>query len=427
MQHQGRSFTVKAFVIMAIVSMCQLSSSSASANVDATPIKYTASSAAIEGGKFFKTTFRSSRNLTGAYVFDLELWSSNGERVYQFNETAELQNAKVETFTRRVPSGLAPGAYKVKAGWYTPGWGTQLGWVDPAGYIQVLSTSATTTTTSTAVPTTTTTVPTTTTTTTTTSTAVPTTTTTVPPTTTTTTPPTNNLNGWKYVFGDSFDKNAAEGQFLSTYNNWGAYDTGWSDTSRRGIYDTNIISAKDGLMNLRLHTGADGKPRSSVPFPLINGRGAADETNQLYGRYEMRFRADEIDGYKTAFLLWPKSEVWPRDGEIDFAEGDLNGTIGGFVHYQNGTWGGDQAGFETSARYNPWHTATIEWAPTYVKFILDGQTVGYTTTRVPNTPMHWVLQTETNLGGHPIPASATGNVQFDYVKVWKWDPSTVVG
>jgi hypothetical protein len=239
-------------------------------------------------------------------------------------------------------------------------------------------------------------------------------------------PVTNDLTGWKYIFGDSFDTNAAEGSFLSTYKNWGAYDTGWPDTSRRGMYDTNILSASNGLMNIRLHTGADGKPRAAVPFPLINGRNAADQTNQLYGRYEVRFRADEIDGYKTAFLLWPKSEVWPRDGEIDFAEGALNGTIDGFVHHQGGKSGGDQAGFSTSARYSPWHTAIIEWAPTYVSFILDGQVIGKTTTRVPNTPMHWALQTETCLDDCAIPANVSGNVQFDYVKVWKYDPTTVV-
>jgi beta-glucanase (GH16 family) len=190
------------------------------------------------------------------------------------------------------------------------------------------------------------------------------------------------------------------------------------------MYDQNIISASNGLMNIRLHTGADGKPRAAVPFPLINGSGAG--IDQLYGRYEVRFRADEIDGYKTAFLLWPQSETWPRDGEIDFAEGDLNGTIGGFVHHQGGTYGGDQDGYSTSARYSPWHTATIEWSPTSVKFILDGQVIGNSTTRVPNTPMHWVLQTETCLDGCAIPANVSGNVQFDYVKVWKYDPTVVV-
>lgn len=232
----------------------------------------------------------------------------------------------------------------------------------------------------------------------------------------------DDLPGWKYVFGDSFDTNAASGSFLSTYRNWGAYDTGWPDTSRRGMYDTNQLSVSNGVMNIHMSTGADGKPRTAVPFPLINGRNASDQINQLYGRYEVRFRADQVQGYKTAFLLWPKSEAWPQDGEIDFPEGDVTGNIEAYMHRQGATSGGDQAGFSTNKGYNDWHTATIEWSPNVMRFLLDGNVIGQTTQRIPNTPMHWVLQTETNLGGNPIPANAAGNVQIDYVKVWKYQP-----
>ena len=62
-------------------------------------------------------------------------------------------------------------------------------------------------------------------------------------------------------------------------------------------------------------------------------------------------------GYKTAWLLWPRSEVWPRDGEIDFPEGDLDSTIHGFVHRQGATSGSDQYAVSTSATYTSWHTA----------------------------------------------------------------------
>jgi len=113
----------------------------------------------------------------------------------------------------------------------------------------------------------------------------------------------------------------------------------------------------------------------------------------------IRFRADAVPGYKTAWLLWPDSEDWPSDGEIDFPEGDLSGTIGGFVHYRGGVSGSDQAAFATNATYTGWHTAIITWLPSGVTFRLDGKTVGTTTTRIPNTPMHWVIQTETSIGG----------------------------
>jgi beta-glucanase (GH16 family) len=108
---------------------------------------------------------------------------------------------------------------------------------------------------------------------------------------------------------------------------------------------------------------------------------APADRNQLYGRYEVRFRADATDGYKLAWLLWPKSGVWPRDGEIDFPEGDLNGVIKAFMHRQGATAGNDLYEAPTSARFPDWHTAVIEWKPNSCKFFLDGNQIGSATSR----------------------------------------------
>jgi len=232
--------------------------------------------------------------------------------------------------------------------------------------------------------------------------------------------PTNYPN-FQLIFDEQFTTNCAEGQFLSVYGQkWRAYPQGWFDTSKKGAYNPNIISVNNGVMNMRLHT-ANGRPQVAAPEPKINGATNTD-LSQLYGRYEARFRADAVDGYKTAWLLWPKSEVWPRDGEIDFPEGDLNGTIHAFMHRQNGTSGGDQDHYGSSATYPTWHTAVIEWKPNFCRFILDGNILGTSTSRVPNTRMRWVLQTETELNSTYPASSAVANVQVDYVRVWKYVP-----
>jgi hypothetical protein len=74
----------------------------------------------------------------------------------------------------------------------------------------------------------------------------------------------------------------------------------------------------------------------------IHGSAAAQDPNAsarpprhnslLYGRYSVRFKADPLAGFKIAWLLWPDSGVWPRDGEIDFPEGELDLTIYGAAH-----------------------------------------------------------------------------------------------
>jgi hypothetical protein len=126
---------------------------------------------------------------------------------------------------------------------------------------------------------------------------------------------------------------------------------------------------------------------------------------------------------RTAWLLWPDGPNggdW-TNGEIDFPEGNLNGTIQAFMHHHRGNPQAQEA-YSTNVTYNAWHTAVIEWTPTNVRFILDGVTIGNDTLTqyLPNTPMHWVLQTETTQSG-PTNA-AVGNVQIDWVSIWSRTP-----
>lgn len=134
---------------------------------------------------------------------------------------------------------------------------------------------------------------------------------------------------------------------------------------------------------------------------------------------EFRLRADVMVGYKMAPLFWPQSEVWPRDGEIDFPEGDFDGgTVDAFMHRQNGTSGGDQDWYGTSARHTDWHTYAIRWIDgVSCEFFVDGVSIGKSTSRVPNTPMRWQFQFETSLSGIVPSASTSGNVQLDYVLI----------
>ncbi len=67
-------------------------------------------------------------------------------------------------------------------------------------------------------------------------------------------------------------------------------------------------------------------------------------------------------------------------------------------------------------QYPSWHTATIEWSPESVTIILDGQVLGVSTTLIPNTPMHYLLQTETAVNGVVAADSVVGSVQIAIYK-----------
>jgi hypothetical protein len=216
--------------------------------------------------------------------------------------------------------------------------------------------------------------------------------------------------GWTLLFEDRFDSAIPEGQFLAD-GRWKAYPYGWLDTSKNGHYDPGIISVHDGAMDMHLRQ-INGEWRVAAPHPAVVG-------GRTSLRIEVRFRADPVAGFKTSWLLWPTSNDWPPDGEVDFPEGNLDGTIWAFMHRQGATTGSDQDAFSTTARYTEWHTAITEWdMGQRVAFYLDGQLLGVVTSRVPATPMRMVLQTETRLSGGAPPAGANAHVYVDEIRAW---------
>ena len=230
--------------------------------------------------------------------------------------------------------------------------------------------------------------------------------------------PVGDMPGWKQVFTDNFTGNVPVGEFPAEVSGkWGAYPDGWPDTTHHGTYEpTKVVSIHDGIMDLYLHT-VNGVHMVAAPYPKISGA-PGSEGGLLYGMYEVRFKAQQVKGYKTAWLLWPDDEN-PVDGEIDFPEGDLQLNIHAFLHHADSN-PKDQESYSTVDTYGDWHTATTIWTSDAVIFMLDGKVIGDTTNKsiIPNVPMHWVLQTETRTGGGPPSDTATANVSIDWVSVW---------
>jgi len=225
--------------------------------------------------------------------------------------------------------------------------------------------------------------------------------------------PVGDLSGWHQIFTDDFTTTAELGSFPGTAYGakWDAYEEGWPDTSHHGTYSPGrTLSVSGGALNIYVHS-ENGVHLVAAPFPkLPNGA-----FGQTYGRYTVRFRSDPVPGYKTAWLLWPDTDDW-NEGEIDFPEGNLDGRIDAFAHYAGNPT--DQDAFSTTATYPSWHTATTEWSPGKITFILDGTVVGTSTTAVPTTPMHFVLQTETCLDSCVPSDGAAGTVQVDWIAIY---------
>jgi hypothetical protein len=231
---------------------------------------------------------------------------------------------------------------------------------------------------------------------------------------------TSNGHTWRQIFTDDFTTNVPLGSFPSAVSSkWSAYNDTWLDTYKTGMYyPSKVVSIQNGVLNKYLHdeniNGTNRRLVAAILPKIVNG-----QTNQLYGRYVIRFKTDSLPNYYAAWLLWPQSENWPHDGEVDFPEGKLSGSMGGYIHRQDAcdTCGGDQTAFSTGILFAPaWHTAVIEWSPGKIFLQMDNWT-GTSTDRIPNTPMHWVIQTETGTAPDGI---TDGNLQIDWVAAYAY-------
>ena len=225
--------------------------------------------------------------------------------------------------------------------------------------------------------------------------------------------PVGNIPGWTQIWADNFPYNVSLGNFpAGTNGKWSAYPDGWHDTSTHGTYNcTKVCSVHDGMLDMWIHS-ENGAHYVAVPYPKV-------PSGITYGRYAVRFTSDPLPHYKTAWLLWPDSDTWPRDGEVDFPEGGLDGTICAYMHRQGASSGDDQDQFCTGTHYQGWHTAVTEWTPSSIKFYLDGNLIGTSSSRIPNTPMHWVLQTETEISGTSPDNATQGHVLVDWAAVYR--------
>ena len=65
-----------------------------------------------------------------------------------------------------------------------------------------------------------------------------------------------------------------------------------------------------------------------------------------------------------------------------------------------------------------WHTSRREWKASACTFILDGTVIGTATRRIPNTTIHWVLQSET-VPDHVTNSADTADIYIAWVRVYR--------
>jgi beta-glucanase (GH16 family) len=182
------------------------------------------------------------------------------------------------------------------------------------------------------------------------------------------------------------------------------------------------VQVRDG--ELQLVGGFDSQGRD------VSG-GVAHRLNQKYGRWEVRFRQDRGAGYSPGVLLWPQSENWPDDGEIDIVEIPNGDRTKGYNFIHNGPHNSSR-GNPMVADFSQWHTVAVDWLQDHVTYWLDG-IAQWTVTPPPDpreqslvpttSPMHLALQNDQGCDGFiecrnaQTPSKVIMHV--DWIKVYK--------
>jgi hypothetical protein len=109
------------------------------------------------------------------------------------------------------------------------------------------------------------------------------------------------------------------------------------DPTRWGVYDSPDQTPPRSPDAIRV---SNGELQLIGGFNPIIGKdlsgGVESTLNQLYGRWEARIRVDRGAGYSGVVLLWPQSENWPTDGEIDIAEVNMGARQSAVTFLHNG-------------------------------------------------------------------------------------------
>ena len=261
--------------------------------------------------------------------------------------------------------------------------------------------------------------------------------------------PTGNPPGWRLLFADDFANDDipigtfsgcrqgvtllsshCSGLPASVDAKWWAYPDGWPGTPTTGTYyPSKSLSIGNGIMNYYIHSQSiNGTERHIIDAPVPKLSGASGSWGgQTYGRYIVRMKVDSMSGYHLSFLLWPDDNNWPTEGSIDWPEAEFDQNItDAFLQWRDSTTCNlsscEQDYYPSNtAMSSGWHTYEIDWTESAVSFFIDRHLVGRSTdpAKIPDTAMHLVLQVGTSFyEGIPSDAEA-GNVQLDWVTVYR--------
>jgi beta-glucanase (GH16 family) len=197
-------------------------------------------------------------------------------------------------------------------------------------------------------------------------------------------PPPPPIPGWTLVAYDDFSGDRLDRR------KWAPYDSAATNGVSR--WSPSMLTVAGGELRIA------GQGRDPNGNGNVSGALCWCELGQIYGMWQVRARFDAGLGYGQALILWPDSNHWPQDGELDFAETptETKKTVAFTIHW------GDNNSIDyarATGDFTQWHTYTVVWKADSVKMLIDDKTYYDSTTsrrrpQIPHNPMHLAIQQE---------------------------------
>jgi len=165
---------------------------------------------------------------------------------------------------------------------------------------------------------------------------------------------------WTLVFQDDFD-----GTTVNT-KDWCLYYCGGHQGN--GLRRPSAITTANGVMKITAQM---------VNGTLISGA-MSHLKNYTYGKFEFRVKADaDLSGVTSAVVLtWPKTEVWPDDGENDIFETNSSSNPNR-TYFETNILSGVPLNKWSKGHYiidaKQWHVVAMEWLAESIKIYIDGE------------------------------------------------------
>lgn len=203
-------------------------------------------------------------------------------------------------------------------------------------------------------------------------------------------------SGWKLFASDDFNGNSLNRSNWGVYEGRGNHNIGWRKSSAVSVYG--------GAAHVKGNNDIAG--------------GFAYQKGFTYGRYEIRAKLSKGGGgYNTALMLWPNSERWPEDVEVDISE-IFSGAYGKSYSFHHWAKDNKQTGKSTAIDTSQYHTYAVEWDAGKVQYSIDGKVTMTITEKaaVPHNPHFMAIQLDVANKGKRVNGTT---LDVDWVKMYK--------